>query len=68
VAIGGISRERALSIVGSADAVAVISELVPSPAGDDGRTASDVLDEVSRRACMLQALFAGGDALAEAAR
>jgi thiamine-phosphate pyrophosphorylase len=68
VAIGGISRDRARMLVGSADAVAVISELVPRGAADGEHSMADVLDEVARRACALQDLFAVREALAEAAR
>jgi len=55
VAIGGISRERAGLVVGAADAVAVISDLLPPP-GDETR-ASDVLCDVAARARFFQGLF-----------
>lgn len=50
VAIGGITLERAASLVGIADAVAVIGALVPGP--------GEAMAEVSRRSQALHALFA----------
>lgn len=55
VAIGGITRERARSLVGAADAIAAISDLLP-PKTDDG-AAGDVLYDVAMRARFLQDLF-----------
>ena len=55
VAIGGISRERARLLVGAADAVAVVSDLLP-PRSDDGST-RDVLVDVATRARFFQELF-----------
>ncbi len=56
VAIGGITRERAPALVGMADAVAVIGELVPPR--DPSETLDGVLREVTERARTLHALFA----------
>lgn len=67
VAIGGVSRERARALVGHADAVAVISDLVPPSALDPRSTAGDVLHEVAMRARALHELFAPPP-MAEAAR
>jgi len=64
VAIGGISHERAQRIVGLADAIAVISELLPPVAPGETR-ASEVLAEVSLRARALHELFAPGRGLVE---
>jgi thiamine-phosphate pyrophosphorylase len=63
VAIGGISRARAASLVGIADAIAVIGDLVPLPvaSGRDppsARLAGEILEEVVARARALHALFA----------
>jgi thiamine-phosphate pyrophosphorylase len=58
VAIGGITRERARELVGAADAVAVISELLPAPPASGGPVApGDQLREVTARASTLQELF-----------
>jgi thiamine-phosphate pyrophosphorylase len=57
VAIGGITRERARSLAGLADAVAVIGDLVPSR-GPAERSPRDTFDEVVARARALQAAFA----------
>ncbi|MGD0677633.1 MAG: thiamine phosphate synthase [Polyangiaceae bacterium] len=57
VAIGGISREKVHLLVGSADAVAVISELLPPVLSAARRTRDDVLAEVVQRARALQNLF-----------
>ncbi|MGH7440897.1 MAG: thiamine phosphate synthase, partial [Polyangiaceae bacterium] len=59
VAIGGITRERAPSLVDRADMIAVIGELVPPRRSPDGPAPrlSDVLDEVVARATALHALF-----------
>jgi thiamine-phosphate pyrophosphorylase len=62
VAIGGITRENARALVGLADAVAVVAELIP-PA-----TASDALLEVTSRARTLHEMFALEPARAGAAR
>lgn len=56
VAIGGITREKARLLVGAADAIAVISDLLP-PRKDDGSAASDVLYDVADRARFFQELF-----------
>jgi len=52
VAIGGITCERAREILGAADAVAVIADLVPAI------VAGDPMREVTARAGMLHTLFA----------
>jgi len=52
VAIGGITFERAPALVGLVDAVAVIADLLP-PEGTP-----DLMQEVTRRALALHALFA----------
>jgi thiamine-phosphate pyrophosphorylase len=57
VAIGGITRERASALVGIADAVAVVSELLPPARGFGHRSASDWLGEVTARASALGNLF-----------
>jgi thiamine-phosphate pyrophosphorylase len=57
VAIGGVTRERAPSLVGIADAVAVIADLLPDVAdGEPHRTGSD-LSEIVARAQSYGALF-----------
>jgi thiamine-phosphate pyrophosphorylase len=68
VAIGGISRERARSLVGQADAVAVISELLPAAPTNGGTTATETIDEIARRARAIHELFAGHEVPIEAAR
>ncbi len=61
VAIGGITRERALSLVGAADAVAVIADLLPpTTVVSDAPCPRDVLREVIARARVFQGLFAPG--------
>ncbi len=61
VAIGGITRERAAGLVGVADAVAVIADLLPPTAVlGEVRATSDVLHEVGARAREFSALFATG--------
>jgi thiamine-phosphate pyrophosphorylase len=62
VAIGGITRENAHSLVGLVDAVAVVAELVPPAA------VVDALLEVTARARTLQEMFAPEPARAGAAR
>ncbi len=58
VAIGGITYERALSLVTAADAVAVIAELLPPRAAPDPpRSLGDVLNDVAARARALKELF-----------
>jgi thiamine-phosphate pyrophosphorylase len=57
VAIGGITRERARELLGAADAVAVIADLVPAVIG------ADPMREVTARARALHALF-GSEPLA----
>ncbi len=58
VAIGGITYERALSLVTAADAVAVIAELLPPRiAPDPPRSLGDVLNDVVIRARALKELF-----------
>jgi thiamine-phosphate pyrophosphorylase len=58
VAIGGITRERASSLVGAADAIAVIGALLPpATVGGERRAMSDVLSEVAGRARELSGLF-----------
>lgn len=54
VAIGGITVERARSLVGHVDAVAVIGDLLPA-------SSPSVLEDVARRARELQALFMEAD-------
>jgi thiamine-phosphate pyrophosphorylase len=69
VAIGGITRERAVQLVGIVDAVAVIAELLPPMAvGGATRAPSDVLREVTARAARLHELFSSEPAAAGAAR
>src|SRR5580692_1341991 len=61
VAIGGITRERASALVGIADAVAVIGELLPPPVPcGGGSPASEWLAEVTARASAIAKLFAQG--------
>jgi len=62
VAIGGITRENARDLVGLADAVAVVAELIPPP------TASDALLEVASRARTLHRMFVPEPARAGAVR
>lgn len=62
VAIGGITRERARSLAGLADAVAVVSDLVPALSG------ADALLEVTARARAFQQLLGAEPPLARAAR
>jgi thiamine-phosphate pyrophosphorylase len=57
VAIGGISLSRAATLVGLADAIAVIGALVPPPS-----TLETMLEEVVERARALRELFAPSDA------
>lgn len=52
VAIGGITRERAREMLGAADAVAVIADLVPAVVG------GDTMREVTARARAIHTLFA----------
>jgi thiamine-phosphate pyrophosphorylase len=68
VAIGGISRERARSLVGCADAVAVISELLPRAVADAGANSTEALDDVERRARAIHELFVDREVPIEAAR
>jgi thiamine-phosphate pyrophosphorylase len=59
VAIGGITLERARGLVGKAEAVAVISQLLPrKPAPGENRPVRDVVREVAERARALNQLFA----------
>jgi len=58
VAIGGITYERARSIVATTDAVAAIADLLPASIGPGGRAVSEVLQEVAARARALNDLFA----------
>jgi thiamine-phosphate pyrophosphorylase len=62
VAIGGITRENVGSLVGLAQAVAVVSDLVPTVTG------SDTLHEVTSRAHAFQQLLGSEPPLARAAR
>jgi thiamine-phosphate pyrophosphorylase len=62
VAIGGITRERVASLAGLADAVAVVSDLVPNVAG------SEALHEVTARALAFQQLLGSEPPLARAVR
>jgi thiamine-phosphate pyrophosphorylase len=58
VAIGGITYERARSIVATTDAVAAIADLLPPSVGPAGaRAAAEVLREVAARARALSDLF-----------
>ncbi|HLK36979.1 MAG TPA: thiamine phosphate synthase [Polyangiaceae bacterium] len=66
VAIGGITRERAAGLVGLADAVAVVADLLPPPS--PGRSVGDLLVEVTARARAIHALFAPAAAAVGAAR
>ena len=68
VAIGGITYERARSIVAAADAVAAIADLLPPLVTAAGtRTTSEVLLEVAARARALNGLFSPPPVLAGAA-
>jgi len=68
VAIGGITRERASGLVGIADAVAVIGELLPPPlACGEQFPAVDWLTGVTARALALGTLFAADGRRAGAA-
>ena len=59
VAIGGITLERAATLCGAADAVAVIGELLPPALAPERlQTASDLLTEVAARARALVDGFA----------
>jgi thiamine-phosphate pyrophosphorylase len=60
VAIGGITRDRAHTLVGAADAIAIVAELLPPMALGDARAGSalDVLGEVTARARALHDVFA----------
>jgi thiamine-phosphate pyrophosphorylase len=55
VAIGGITSARAAGIAGDAEALAVISALLPPPVA--GRPAGEVLGEVAARARALAGVF-----------
>lgn len=59
VAIGGITLERAPELVAFADCIAVISGLIPAPAGSRPmpRASGDVLSDVAERARAFQELF-----------
>jgi thiamine-phosphate pyrophosphorylase len=63
VAIGGITYERAIGLVGMSDAIAVVADLLPpvTAAADPGRSNGDllpdVLRDVTRRARALHLLF-----------
>lgn len=61
VAIGGITRERAASLVHLADAVAVIADLLPPTIGSDapprGPVLQQILQDVTARARALRDLF-----------
>ncbi len=58
VAIGGITRDRARGLVGAADAVAVIGDLIPPTiVGEQRYSNGDALHEVAARARVLSALF-----------
>jgi thiamine-phosphate pyrophosphorylase len=63
VAIGGITYERARSLVASADAVAVVAELFPE-AGTPGAPGADVYEEIAGRARALSGLFSAPQAQA----
>jgi thiamine-phosphate pyrophosphorylase len=68
VAIGGITCERAVSLVASADAVAVIAELLPPRlTSDPNRSLGDILNDVVARARALKELFSRAPALVGAA-
>jgi thiamine-phosphate pyrophosphorylase len=69
VAIGGITQERAHSLVTGADAVAVIAELLPPRLVPDlPRSLADVLYDVAARARALKELFAPAPVCVGAAR
>jgi thiamine-phosphate pyrophosphorylase len=58
VAIGGITRDRSRELVGSAEAIAVIADLLPPVLPlDAGLTAGDVLRDVGARARALREPF-----------
>lgn len=59
VAIGGITRERARGLVGAADAIAIVADLLPAVAPAEVRSGSmhDVLAEVAKRARALHEVF-----------
>ncbi len=68
VAIGGITCERAPALVASADAVAVIAELLPPRlTSDPSRSLGDVLSDVAARARALKEMFSHAPALVGAA-
>ncbi len=60
VAIGGITRERARALVGMADAVAIVADLMPAlESSNNGlRSAPDVMREVTDRARTVHETFA----------
>jgi thiamine-phosphate pyrophosphorylase len=60
VAIGGITRARASALVGIADAVAVVGELLPPSLALGHRSAPEWLGEVTARASALGTLFTRG--------
>jgi thiamine-phosphate pyrophosphorylase len=64
VAIGGITRERARGLIGAADAIAVIADLLPAVTPTEARSGSmpDFLAEVAKRARALHEMFAPGAA------
>jgi thiamine-phosphate pyrophosphorylase len=69
VAIGGITRANAPSLVGAADALAVIGELLPPLAVDGERlSTSETLYEVAARAHALSQIFGPPPALATGSR
>lgn len=69
VAIGGITRENAPSLVAATDAVAVIGELLPPSTVDGERlSTSETLYEVAARAHALSQLFGPEPALATGSR
>jgi thiamine-phosphate pyrophosphorylase len=68
VAIGGISRERARALVGAADAIAVIGELIPRAAIDAGAPMNEILEDVARRARALHEPFLVRETFVEAVR
>jgi thiamine-phosphate pyrophosphorylase len=58
VAVGGITLERAHGLIGGAEAIAVISSLLPREAGPgEKRALHDVIREVAERARALHQLF-----------
>jgi thiamine-phosphate pyrophosphorylase len=69
VAIGGITLERARSLIGAADAVAIVAGLLPAAAESERCLGSplDVLAEVTRRANALHQVFATGPSTRSAA-